>query len=155
VSDKKREIIFEAPKASIPKSVKELMEMAEERMKAAGEVASDLLGEPLEIAFHIQNNRVLFSMDDTGDAAPSIAKSVIKAVQTYDVKPLDAKPLTKISYRVGSSTVTYDRHVRIDWQQKIIFTNFPTDEGSVFLAAMAIVVESLQKGGKKVEESKS
>jgi hypothetical protein len=95
------------------------------------------------------------SKADTGDAAPSIAKSVIKAVQTYDVKPLDAKPLTQISYRVGYSTVTYDRHVRIDWQQKIIFTNFPPDEGSVFLAAMAIVVESLQKGGMKVEEAKS
>ena len=153
VSDKKREIIFEVPKAELPPSVKDLMDKAEARMKAADEAASDLLGEPMEIEFHVKNNKVLFSMADVGAAAPAVAKSIIRAVQGYEVKPLETMtPRTHVaSHMLGAPKVTYERCVRIDWRQKTIFTNFPPDEGSTFLAAMAIVVEELQGKSKRSE----
>lgn len=152
MSDKKREIIFQVPKAELPPSVKDLMDKAEARMKAADEAVSDLLGEPLEIEFHVKNNKVLFSMADVGAAAPAIAKSIIRAVQSYEVKPLEATPRTHVaSHMLGAPKVTYERCVRIDWRQKTIFTNFPPNEGSTFLASMAIVVEELQGKSKRSE----
>lgn len=152
MSDKKREIIFQVPKAELPPSVKDLMDKAEARMRAADEAASDLLGEPLEIDFHVKNSKVLFSMKDTGEAAPAVAKSIIRAVQAYEVKPLEVTPRTQVaSHMLGAPKVTYERCVRIDWRQKTIFTNFPPDEGSTFLAAMAIVVEELQGKSKRSE----
>lgn len=149
---KKREIIFQVPKAELPPSVKDLMDKVEARMKAADEAASDLLGEPLEIEFHIKNNKVLFSMADVGTAAPAVAKSIVRAVQGYEVKPLEVTPRTQVaSHMLGAPKVTYERCVRIDWRQKTIFTNFPPDEGSTFLAAMAIIVEELQGKSKRSE----
>lgn len=149
MSDKKRDIIFEVPKAELPPSVQALMAKAEERMKAANEAMGDLLGEPLEIDLHIKNSKVLFSMPGSQIAAPALAKSIIKAVQEYEVKPIQVKPRTQVSARVGESVVKYDRYVRIDWKQKTIFTNFPPSEGPAFLGAMAIIVEELQSGGSK------
>jgi hypothetical protein len=155
VSDKKREIIFEVPKAELPASVQDLMTRAEARMKAADETAADLLGEPLEIDFHVKNNRVIYSMRDTGDTAPAVAKSIIRAVRSFEVKPLDVKPRTQVTSQLGAPTVKFERRVLIDWKQQTIFTNFPPDDGSTFLAAMAIVVEELQRGKRTEGEPKS
>lgn len=149
MSDKKRDIIFDVPKAEVPPSVQVLVAKAEERMKAANEAVGDLLGEPLEIDLHIKNSKVLFSMPGSQLAAPALAKLIIKAVQEYEVKAVQVKPRTQVSARVGKSVVKYERYVRIDWKQKTIFTNFPPNEGQAFLGAMAIVVEDLQSGGSK------
>lgn len=154
--DKKRSIIFETPKASLPPAVRALMDKAEERMKVASEAVGDLLGEPLEIDLYVKNNKVLFSMPSAKTAAPALAKAIIKAVQEYEVKPISKKPRTHASARVGEPVVKYDRYVRIDWKQKLIFTNFPPSEGNAFLGALAIVVEELQGGSSKTtEEPKS
>lgn len=144
---KKSDIIYEVPKAELPPSVRDLMAKAETRMKAAEEAAADLLGEPLEIDFSIKNNRVIFSMPGSAVAAPALAKSIIRAVQAYEVKAIEMPPRAHTSARVGEPVVKYERHVRIDWKQKTIFTNFPPNEGQAFLGAMAIVVEELQKTG--------
>lgn len=139
-----REIIYEAPKAAISPSLKALVEGAEKRMKEVESVASDLLGEPLEIFFLIQNARVRFSLRDLGDSAPVIAKSLIKAVQQYEVKPTTRDPQTMPSNKLGEKTITYDRYVCVDWSKQTIFTTFPPDEGQAFLGGMAIIVEELQ-----------
>lgn len=144
MTDKKREIIYEAPKAALPPSVQALMEGAEKRMKEVEQVAADLLGEPLEIFFLVQNSRVRFSFRDLGDSAPVMAKSLIKAVQQYEVKPTTHEPMTAPSNKLGEKTVTYDRYVRVDWSKQTIFTTFTPDEGQAFLGAMAIIVEELQ-----------
>jgi len=156
--DKKRSSIsiFEVPKASIPPSVKALMDKAEERMRAADAAVGDLLGEPLEIDLHVKNDKLLYSMPGSKLAAPALAKSIIKAVQEYEVKAITVQPRTQVSARVGEAVVKYERYVRIDWSKKTIFTNFPPSEGQTFLESMAIIVEELQKGGaKSAEEPKS
>lgn len=148
--NKKRAIIFEAPKASLSPALKELMDKAEAKMKASREAADELLGKPLEIHFHIQNSKVQFSIANLGAGEPAIAKSIIHAVRSYEVKPIDAKPATHASTQLGEpAMVTYERYVRIDWAQKIIFTNFPPKDGSVFLASMAVLVEHLQGSSRK------
>ncbi len=139
-----REIIYEAPKAALSPSVKALMDGAEKRMKEVEQVAADLLGEPLEIFFLIQSNRVRFSFRDLGESAPAVAKSLIKAVQQYEVKPTTRDPMTAPSSKLGETTITYDRYVRVDWSKQTIFTTFPPDEGQAFLGGMAIIVEELQ-----------
>jgi hypothetical protein len=144
-SDKKSEIIYEAPKAAIPPSVQALMDGAEKRMKEAETIATDLLGEPLEIYFLIQNSRVRFSLRDLGDAAPAVAKSLVKAVKQYEVQPTTHEPMTAPSNKLGEKTVTYDRYVRVDWSKQTIFTSFTPDEGEAFIGAMAIIVEALQE----------
>lgn len=154
--NKKSDIIYEIPKAQIPPSVRSLMAKAEERMKAADAAVGDLLGEPLEIYFHIKNDKVLFSMPGSEVAAPALAKSIIKAVQDYTVENVQVPPKEFVSGRVGEAgTIKYERYVRLDWRQKKIFTNFPPVEGEAFFGAMAIVVEELQKSGTPMETKTS
>lgn len=144
VTDKKREIIFEAPQATIAPSVKAMMKEAEDRMREADKAAFDLLGQPLEIDLLVKSDKVQFSMPDSGIAGPALAKSIIRAVQEYEVKAVDMTPHVRPSTQLGEGVVKYDRCVRIDWAQKTIFTNFTPNEGQAFLGAMAIIVENLQ-----------
>lgn len=157
MSDKKRSIIFEVPKASISPSVQALMIKAEEQMKTAEAAVGDLLGEPLEIDFLVQNDSVRYSMPGSKLAGPALAKSIVRAIQAYEVIPTKMKGKTRPSALVGESAVNYNRCVRIDWKTKQIFTNFKPHEGDAFLGAMAIVVEELQGGGgaKAAEEPTS
>ena len=156
MSDKKRSIIFEVPKASISPSVQALMIKAEEQMKTAEAAVGDLLGEPLEIDFLVQNDKVRYSMPGSKLAGPALAKSIVRAVQAYEVVPTKMKGKTRASAHVGEPVVNYNRCVRIDWKAQKIFTNFKPHEGDSFLGAMAIVVEELQGGGAKAaEEPKS
>jgi hypothetical protein len=131
------------------------MDKAEERMRAANEAVGDLLGEPLEIDFLVQNDKVRYSMPSSKLAGPALAKSIIKAVQSYEVVPTKMKGTTRVSGLVGESVVNYSRCVRIDWKAQKIFTNFKPREGDAFLGAMAIIVEELQGGAKAAEEPKS
>lgn len=148
--NKKRDIIFEVekPKVKIPQSVQDmvnaLLVKTEARMKAADEVVGELLGAPMEIWLHIQNDKVLFSMHGSQTAAPALAKVIIKAVQEYNVENVQMPPKEFVSSRVGESKVMYERYVRFDWPQKKIFTNFTPDEGEAFFGSLAIVVEELQ-----------
>jgi hypothetical protein len=160
VNDKKRDIIFEVPKAELPPSVRDLMDRAEARMKAAEDLASDLLDQPLEIDFSIQNDKVLYSITMAGsDVAGQVvlAKSIVRAVQSYGVVATEMKGKTMPSTRVGEPQTSYNRAVCIDWKAQKIFTNFKPSEGDSFLGAMAIVVEGLQGGAgrKDAEEPKS
>lgn len=156
MSNKKRDIIFEVPKAQLSPSVQALMVKAEERMKAADAVVGDLLGEPLEIDLLIQNDKVRYSMLSSEVAAPALAKLIVRAVQEYEVVPTKMSAKTHPSSRVGEPVVNYNRGVRIDWKAKRIFTNFKPGEGEAFLGAMAIIVEELQSGrSKSTEEPKS
>lgn len=161
MNDKKRDIIFEIPKTELPPSVRELMDRAEARMKDAEEVASDLLNEPLEIDFSVQNDKVIYSiMMTSSDVAGQVvlAKSIIRAVQSYGVVATEMKGKTMPSTRLGEPQTSYNRAVRIDWKAQKIFTNFKPSEGDSFLGAMAIVVEDLQRGAghrKDAEEPKS
>lgn len=143
MNDKKRDIIFEVPKAELPSSVRDLMAKAEAKIRAADEVAEDLLGEPLEIDLHIKNSKVIFSLP-ANSPDPVLAKLIIRAVQEYEVKPVAMKPRTVATAQLGAPMVKCERYVRIDWKKKTISTNFPPEEGSTFLSAMAVIVEALQ-----------
>jgi hypothetical protein len=156
VSEKKRDnILFETPKASLPPSVQALMKQAEERMKVADEAVTEFLGHPFEIYLYIRHNSVRFSMPGPEVAAPALAKSIIKAVQEYEVESVEMAPKEFASNRVGESKIKYDRYVCFDWLEKKIKTNFPPNDGQAFLGAMAIIVEELQGGSAPKETKKS
>lgn len=144
------DIIFEPkkPQVKIPPvvqdMVKALMVRAEARMKASNEALGELLGEPMEVWIHIQNNKVLFSMHGSQAAAPALGRAIVKAVQEYEVEHVEMAPNTFVSGRVGEPAIRYERYVRFDWKQKKLFTNFPQNEGEAFFGALAIVVEELQ-----------
>lgn len=117
MNDKKRDIIFEVPKAELPSSIRDLVAKAEAKIRAADEVADDLLGEPLEIDLHIKNSKVIFSLP-ANSPDPVLAKLIIKAVQEYEVKPVAMKPRTVATAQLGATMVKCERYVRIDWKDR-------------------------------------
>lgn len=144
MSNKKRDVIFEVPKEELPHSVQVLMDMAEKQAESEEETC-DTLDAPLVIDFAVQNSKVRYSLHGNLSNGRASARMIVKAVQSYGVVSEKAVEKTRSSSSVGEKTVNYNRCVRIDWRAQKIFTSFDPTEGDVFLKAMAIVVEELQK----------
>lgn len=141
--DKKRDLIYEAPKSSVLPSVRELMDAAEKRVAEAHQQAD--LGPPLEVYFHIKNSRVLYTFTSGHVDSYALADLIIKAVRDYGVEPIKKEPIKKASAaQIGAPLIEYDRFVRVDWTKQTVFTNFKPSEGEIFLSAMALIVNDLR-----------
>jgi hypothetical protein len=147
VNDKKRDIIFEAPRPTVAPALKDMVAKIEERLREAQETAADVHIAPLTIWFAITNNKVSFSIEGALSAPRHVvAKEIVHAVQNFEVKP-DTNVGHRDLFEVmdGRQMVRYVLCVVIDWKDKTIRTNFDRNDGDRFLGAMAIVVEHLQK----------
>lgn len=133
---KKKSLIFSP---IVSGSLASLIEKAEAQALESQDAAVAFLGSPTVILFSVKNNRVKYVIHDAAEmvGVPKFRECVIRAVAEYEVAPLERKPET-------IEGVTYDQCVKIDWAKKLLTTNFPPEQGEVFLRAMALVVEGLQ-----------
>jgi len=133
---KKKDLIFSP---IVSGSLASLIEKAEAQAIEAQDAAMTFLGSPTVILFFVKNNRVKYVIPGaTGMiGVPKFRECVIRAVAEYEVAPLERSPET-------IDGVIYDRCVKIDWAKKLLTTNFPPEQGEVFLRAMALVVENLE-----------